>query len=103
MAQSLSQIANLALAVQDACNPLAVARLYVQITDSLRADHHVIGTDAIKNHPAVVLVAHKLADLSSVASLADDKYSDAYWECDAMAKLADEMAAAQQRLVTDAA
>jgi hypothetical protein len=98
MPRSLSQIANLALSVQDACNPLAVARLYVAITDELRERHNVLGTDAIRRHPCVVLIAHKLADLSNVASFADTSYFDAFSECTAMAAIADELDAAQRRL-----
>jgi hypothetical protein len=104
MARTLSQIANLALSVQDACNPLAVARLYVNVTDELREHHKVCGTNEICRHPCVILIAHKLADLSNVASFCDATYADAYSECVAMAAIADDLDAAQRRLVdTEAA
>ena len=98
---SLSQIAQTALDVQDACNPLAVARLYVRMTDELREHHGVRGTDEIRNHPAVVLVAHKLADLSRVGSWSGDAYAEAFVECMAMASLADELDAVSPRIPAD--
>lgn len=96
MAQSLSQFAQSALDIQDACNAPAVARFYVRATDWLMEQG--IRGDALREHPVTVLIAHKLADLSGVASFADEKYFDAYSECSAMAAIADELDA-----VTDAA
>jgi len=98
MSLTLSQIAQNALDVQDACNPLAVARLYIRMTDDLLAHHGVRGTDAICNHPTVVLVAHKLADLSNVGSIGGDAYAEAYIECLAIASLADELDAVSRRI-----
>ena len=101
MSLTLSQIAQNALDVQDACNPLAVARLYVRMTDDLLAHHGVRGTAAICTHPAVVLVAHKLADLSNVSSIGGDSYAEAFVECMAMASLADELDAVSRRIHSD--
>lgn len=78
--QSQAAICQQAIDVQDACNPSGVALFYVRIIDSLRNDHGIRDTDAIRKHPAVVLTAHKLADLSQVASMSARGYLDAYME-----------------------
>lgn len=86
--QSIAAICQQALDIQDACNPRAVARFYVQMTDAL-AELGIRDTDAICNHPATVLVSHKLADLSRAASLSCHAYYEAYM---AAQKIIDEYA-----------
>lgn len=76
--QSLAAICQQAIDIQDACNPRAVARFYVRITDLLADEHNIRGTDELRKHPAVVLTAHKLADLSQSASLSCHAYYEAY-------------------------
>lgn len=77
--QNLAAICQQAIDIQDACNPCAVARFYVKVTDLLR-EHGITDTNAIRKHPAVVLTAHKLADLSNAASLSCHAYYEAYME-----------------------
>lgn len=78
--QSQAAICQQAIDVQDACNPSGVALFYVRIIDCLRNEHGIRDTDALRKHPAVVLTAHKLADLSQVASMSARGYLDAYME-----------------------
>lgn len=78
--QSQAALCQQAIDVQDACNPSGVALFYVRIIDCLRNDHNIRDTDSIRKHPAVVLTAHKLADLSQVASLSSHAYYEAYME-----------------------
>ncbi len=85
-AAEISAIAQSALDVQDACNGPAVARLYVRVTDALIAAN--IRGDALRAYPAVVLIAHKLADLSRVADLCPQAYADAYSQCLELAGMA---------------
>lgn len=87
--QSIAAICQQAIDVQDACNARAVARFYVRITDLLCDEHGIRGTDELRKHPAVVLTAHKLADLSNAASLSCHAYYEAYM---AAQKIIDEYA-----------
>lgn len=82
--QSQAALCQTAIDIQDACNPSAVALFYVRVVDSLRNDHNIRGTDEIRKHPAVVLTAHKLADLSQVASLSSHAYYEAYMAANRM-------------------
>lgn len=79
-ARTIKELAKTAMDIQDACNARAVARFYVALTDELTYNG-IRDTLAIRNHPAVVLVAHKLADLSGVASISGDTYHQAYVAC----------------------
>jgi hypothetical protein len=76
------RLAKEAVDVQDACNPLGVARGMVRAMDGIRL-LGVTATDDIRNHPVAILWAHKLADLFGVAScgIDDDRYAVALSMC----------------------
>jgi hypothetical protein len=78
-----------ALAIQDAINPRAIARELVKVVEA--AAETADSTSAICKDPAVVLVVSKLESLIQ----SEDRFADAYHECQ-IAALAAEAEARQQ-------
>lgn len=74
--QSMRDVFQAALDVQDACNLSGVGHLLVDVTAFLRDQPECTGTAFVNEHPAVQLITDKLADLARVRSM--DAFSKAY-------------------------
>jgi len=70
-----------ALAVQDACNLVAVAITFANVVQALSSSG--LDTMQVREHPASVLFADKIASLCGVQSLGNSKFSLAY-KCSCM-------------------
>lgn len=83
--KDIKKLAQEAIDVQDACNPLGVskgfARSLQELVEYLRANNLPNDTDAIIRHPIHRLWASKIHDLARMGMSDDNAYSDAYEEC----------------------
>lgn len=75
------KIAQLALDVQDAVNPRAVAGTFVKIIEALKDKD----TEAICTHPAVQLFASKIHDMTRMGLSDTEAFRKAYDACQARA------------------
>jgi hypothetical protein len=73
------EICALAMQVQDACNPKAVARLLVETMDIVSQTHNC--GNQVQNHPAVIALIDKLSSMSGIQNN-HSKIMDAFDECD---------------------
>lgn len=77
----LQQLAQDAIAVQDACNPLGISNSFAEAIDelgkALRAEGQY-GTDAICEHPVFRLWASKIHSLAGLGLSDVDRFHDAY-------------------------
>lgn len=89
MPKSMKQLAADALAVQDACNLVAVVNGFVDVLNELRTTHHITATDELRNHPISQMWATKISDLTGHPSFNQNKYGDAYQWCEATANAPD--------------
>jgi hypothetical protein len=75
------ELAEQALAVQDACNLSGVVISFATIIKEVRArleEEKQGGTDNVNTHPVCVLFADKIAHLTGTQSLGNDVVSAAY-------------------------
>jgi hypothetical protein len=91
-------IYRLALQVQDASNPNGVINsLANEVMPAIRdePDYRKIGTQYIKDHPALILFLDKLNSLCGIQSIGDadsyDRISKAYAACNERAKAPDQV------------
>lgn len=89
--ETLGQLADEALFVQDACNPVAIAHGFSRAVKRLV---ELEGWDAnkIKTHPIYRLWASKIHDIAGLNSDRFTKFFDAYEACE---KLRDEKASVE--------
>lgn len=76
MSRTIKELATEALAVQDACNLLAVVNGMSRALKDLR--EFVPGTDELRDHPITILWADKIAHLSGTQDLGNSKVMRAY-------------------------
>lgn len=62
---TLKELAQEALAIQDACNLVAVAKGFAEAMKSLKNDHG-LDTDEIRQHPITTLWVSKLESLNAM-------------------------------------
>lgn len=75
-------IYQVALDIQDACNPTAVVFAGVDILKGIMNEPGHTGTDAIKSHPAFVLFASKInAFVGGIGDVGSQDFSKAYAAC----------------------
>ncbi len=74
--RSLSELANEALQIQDACNLSGLVHGWSRSVSRLRELLGPIDTDKINQHPINVLWANKVCDLARANN--DDTYGEAY-------------------------
>jgi hypothetical protein len=90
MPRTLKQLAEEAVAIQDACNPLGLTKGFAQATqelaDSLRASNQPSDTRAICQHPIFRLWASKLHDLAGMGLSDLSRYTEAYDGCKELAE-----------------
>jgi hypothetical protein len=90
MPRPLKQLAEEALAIQDACNPLGLTKGFAQATqelaDTLRASGQPCDTRAICRHPVFRLWTSKLHDLANMGMSDTERYSEAYSACKDVAR-----------------
>lgn len=88
--KTLKQLAQEAIDVQNACNPLGVSKRYAAMLTELRAQLNWTGepndTDAIRRHPINRMWASKLHDLAGMGLSDMDRYSEAYHWCQEQVK-----------------
>lgn len=80
--KTLKQLANDALAVQDACNLSGVVHSFSRAMSDLRDVVPGEGTAFYNRHPVAVLYANKIADMTGCESLAN--FSAAFDACMAL-------------------
>jgi hypothetical protein len=80
--RTLPQLAEEALAVQDACNLSGVVLSWGRSIHRLRDLLPNVGTDAISRHPVNVLFASKVASLTDCEN--GFKFAAAYDDCESM-------------------
>ena len=87
--RTISQLASEAMKVQNACNPLGVANSYVpaltDLVNALRANGQDASTQAVCDHPINRLWVSKLHDLAGMGLSDVQAYSEAWFECEAIA------------------
>jgi hypothetical protein len=83
--RTLRELAQEALIVQDACNPLGVTKGYATALSDLREALAAAGlpcdTQSLCSHPVNRLWASKVHDLASMGFSDSDRYGDAYRWC----------------------
>jgi hypothetical protein len=88
--RTIAELAQEALDIQDACNPLGLSKGYArslqELADNLRATRQESGTDAVRCHPINQLWVAKLAELSGLQILDLREFSFAIAECRELAK-----------------
>jgi hypothetical protein len=89
MPRPLKQLAEEALVIQDACNPLGLTKGFAQATqelaDALRASNQPSDTRAICRHPVFRLWASKLHDLAGMGLSDTERFGEAYSACKELA------------------
>jgi hypothetical protein len=85
MARTLKELAQEAIAVQDACNPRAVARGLVRALDDLDALKN-LGTDALCAHAITRAWVDKLASLAGIQDVGNEAAIRALDACQAIAE-----------------
>ena len=87
--KTVKQLADDAIHVQDACNLIAVANSFANVTkevrDRLAESGQESGTDAIRNHPIVQLWASKIIEMCGMGYPDMDKFSEVYFAVEHMA------------------
>lgn len=87
--RSLKQLAQEAMDVQNACNPLGVSKSYAKAVQELRSrlelDNLPCDTDSICVHPVNQLWASKLHSLACMGMSHHEPYENAYNECKRLA------------------
>jgi hypothetical protein len=90
MSRPIKQLAEEALAIQNACNPLGLTKGFSgaiqDLADNLRATNQPSDTRAICRHPILRLWASKLHDLAGMGSSDTERYGEAYDACKGLAK-----------------
>ena len=81
--RTLKELAEEALAVQDACNLSGVAQTFARVMRDLC--ELAPGTDARNTHPIAVLWADKIAHLTGTQSM-NDRVAEAYIECHSLSE-----------------
>lgn len=85
MATKMQTLAQEALFVQSACNPIALANSYgkmiLKLREALQEEGSASDHEAIRNHPVNRLWASKLHDMASMGMSNADRYADAYSWC----------------------
>lgn len=81
--KTMQELARDALACQDACNILGLARSFgLEVLPDLRAAlEGVFGSDAIANHPVTQLWVSKLHSLANMGLSDLDRYHAAFEAC----------------------
>lgn len=83
--KTLRQLADDAIAMQDACNGFAIAngfgRAMTDLRDALKEAGEPTDTDAFRNHPIYRLWASKIHDLAGMGLSDTDRYAEAYNWC----------------------
>lgn len=83
--KDLNTLAGDAIAVQDACNLVAVVKAFdraiTDLREALTQARMPTDTDAIRNHPICKLWASKIHDLTGMGISDCDAYGDAYEAC----------------------
>lgn len=87
--RTVRELAQEAILVQDACNPLGLSKSFAKAVEELR-DRLVLNgrsgdTRAICNHPITRLWVSKLHDLSNMGVSDVDRFAEAYRACLEMA------------------
>lgn len=82
---SLQHLAQEALDVQDACNPIAVANRFREVVINLR-DLEQRDMDAIRRHPVFRMWASKINDMAGLGINDWQPFSQAYDACRALAE-----------------
>ena len=97
MTRTIKQLAQEAIQIQDACNPLGLSKGYAaaltDLRDALAAGGLPCGTLEISRHPVNQLWASKLHDLAGMGWSQEDTYGRAYDACKWMSLVPDEVAA----------
>lgn len=81
--EQLRKLAKDALAVQNACNLLAVLHGAARVVSELR---EIMSWDEASSHPITQLWADKIASLTATQTLGDDRVMDAYREVGKLAR-----------------
>lgn len=88
--RTLKELAQEALGVQNACNPLGISRSYgeamLALRDALQAANLPNGTDDLCNHPIARLWAAKIVELHRMGLADLDRYGEADKACQALAQ-----------------
>lgn len=83
--RTLKELAQEALDIQNACNPLGLSKGYAvslqELHDRLSLNGLPNDTQAMRDHPINKLWASKLHDLASLGLSDTDRYGDAYRAC----------------------
>lgn len=79
MSKTITQLAQEALDVQNACNLCGVAQAFARAMIDL--GEHVKGTDARNQHPITILWVDKLASLAGTQDVGNDATMKAYNAC----------------------
>jgi hypothetical protein len=91
--RTLKQLAQEALDIQDACNPIGlsngIGRAMSDLMDLLRKTNQRNDTAVICSHPIFVLWASKLHSLAGLGISDIEKFGIAYDECCSMANAPD--------------
>lgn len=74
---ALSRRFETALDIQNACNPSGVAKTFYDLACEFMRSPEFTGTNAVRNDPALKLIAFKLADLMGVGTLDG---TEAFWK-----------------------
>jgi hypothetical protein len=80
----IKELAQAALAAQNACNIRAVARGLVRATDDLHA-HGVCGSDELMAHPVTRAWVDKLASLAGIQNIGNHRAIGALDTCEKLA------------------
>lgn len=83
--RTLKQLAQEAIDIQDACNPLGLSKGYAaaltDLREALEAAGQLCDTLAISRHPVNQMWTSKLHDLAGMGWSQQDTYGRAYEEC----------------------
>jgi len=84
--RTLRQLAQEALDVQNACNPLGLSRSYAEALSDLFENRRLpASTGDVCSHPINRLWASKLHDLAGMGISDTDRYGEAHRACQALA------------------
>lgn len=84
--KSLQELARDAIACQDACNILGLARSFgLEVLPDLRAALTPSGNAAVQNHPITRLWVSKLHDLAGMGISNLDRFAEAMQACEQLA------------------
>jgi hypothetical protein len=88
--RTLQELAQEAIDIQNACNPLGLTKSFAEVTQELWVALDFLklprDTESIRTHPIVRLWASKLHDLVGMGLSDTERYGEAYHACQSIAK-----------------